>query len=99
MIRHIVLINWKANTSKEQIDAVTASLKKLPALIPQIKHYHFGIDEKVYPSNADYALTADFNNIEDFKSYSIHEDHINIMQSVTADIMQSYFTAQITIDG
>lgn len=98
MIRHIVLINWKANTTQEQIDAVTASLNKLPDLIPQIKNYHFGADKKIYPTNADYALVADFDSIEDFTSYSVHEDHINIMQSVTADIMESYFTAQISID-
>ena len=94
MFRHIVLLQWKENTPEEAVQAVTAVYAQLAALIPEIRNYQFGPDLKLYASNADYALVADFDNEDDFKRYVAHPAHGELMAEVSMPIMASYSSVQ-----
>ena len=97
MIRHVVLLKWKENTSQEAIRAVTEAFTSLPGLIPEIRSYQFGPDLGIYAGNADYVLVADFENQQDFETYSVHEHHIALMKTVSLPIMASFSSAQFEI--
>ncbi len=94
MIKHVVLLNWKAGTSEEQIRAVTEAFATLPALIPEIRSYQFGPDCGLNDDNADYVLVAEFANKEDFQHYAIHPEHFAVMKAVSLPILESFKTAQ-----
>ena len=97
MIRHVVLLNWKENTSAEAIQAVTDTLAKLPGLIAEIQSYQFGPDMAIYEGNADYVVVAEFASEEDFKAYVVHPDHNGMMKEVAMPIMESFSSAQFQL--
>ena len=98
MIQHVVLLNWKANTTAEQIARVTAGLDRLPGLIKQIKNYRYGPDLGLTPNGgADYALVVEFANADDFSAYAMHADHIAVMQEAIGGILESWKTVQFQL--
>lgn len=97
MIRHVVMLHWQPGTSAEAVTAVTEAFAKLPGLIPEIKLYQFGPDLGLFEGNADYVLVAEFDNEEDFKHYSSHPDHIELMSAVTMPIMASFNAVQFSV--
>ncbi|HEY9037303.1 MAG TPA: Dabb family protein [Pseudomonadales bacterium] len=98
MIQHVVLLNWKAGTTPEQIARVTAGFNRLPGLIPEIKSYRYGPDLGLTPNGgADYALVAEFSNADDFAAYAMHADHIAVMQESIGDMLASWKTVQFQL--
>lgn len=97
MIRHVVLLHWKPNTSAEAIAAVTDAFTTLSTLIPDIRSYQFGPDLAIYDSNADYVVVADFDNEADFKAYVVHPEHTALMKEVSVPIMASFSSAQFLL--
>lgn len=97
MIRHVVMLHWQPGTSAAAVAAVTEAFAKLPALIPEIKSYQFGPDLGLFEGNADYVLVAEFDNEQDFKDYSSHPDHIELMKAVTMPIMASFSAVQFNV--
>ncbi len=97
MIKHIVLLNWKAGTNASDIDAVTEGLAKLPQEIPEILSYQFGSDAGIYRGNADYALVAEFHSEADLKTYVTHPSHQRFMKEVASPILDTFQSVQIEL--
>ncbi|MAK44629.1 MAG: stress protein [Spongiibacter sp.] len=95
MIKHIVLLTWKPETTKTEIDAVSQGLARLPEDIPEIVSYHFGPDAKLYRGNADYALVAEFRCEADLKTYVTHPSHQRFMKEVASPILDTFQSVQI----
>lgn len=94
MIKHIVLLKWKEDVSKEQIDLVTSGLQNLKDQIPEIASYSFGQDAAIYRGNADYALIAEFRSEADLKAYVVHPKHQEFLREVAGPILESFQSAQ-----
>ena len=75
MIRHVSLLTWSADASPDAVAAVARALAGLPASIPEIRAYRFGGDLGVDPGNADFAIVADFDSIERYRTYRDHPAH------------------------
>ena len=84
MFRHVVAFRWKTGTTPEAIAAVTTALAELPALIPQLRGYHLGIDAGVNPGNHDFAVVADFESVDDYLVYRDHPRHRAIFETQIA---------------
>lgn len=96
MIKHVVLLKWKAGVSEEQIDCVSAGFQKLKDQIPEIASYSFGKDASIYRGNADYALIAEFESEADLRAYVVHPKHQEFLREVTGPIMASFQSVQFT---
>ena len=94
MIRHVVLLSWNDKVTDSDVQAVTDGLAKLPSQISEIRSYQFGPDQQINKQNADYALIADFDSTEDFKTYVSHPAHVELMNNLCAPILDSYRSAQ-----
>lgn len=75
MIRHIALLRWTDDASRDAIEAVGAALARLPAMIPQLRGYRFGPDLALVAGNWDFAVVGDFTSREDWAIYVVHPDH------------------------
>lgn len=75
MIRHVVLLRWQEGTTPSAVNAVSEGLGGLPAAIPEIREYRFGHDLGVNQGNFDFAVVADFANLEDYVVYRDHPVH------------------------
>ena len=82
MIRHIVLLKFKEETSAEDLSSIKASLKTMPAEISEIANYSFGPDLCVSPNTADLGIVADFDSVEKFEAYAKHPHHVAAIKNV-----------------
>lgn len=97
MIKHVVLLKWKAGVSPEQVDAVNEAFRLLGDEIAEVASYQFGPDAGIYRGNADYALVAEFANEADLKSYVMHPRHQALLADVTGPIMESFQSVQFEL--
>lgn len=74
-VRHVVVFSWKGGVTPEQIEGVSAALRRLPVVIPEIRDYRFGPDLGVNEGNADFVVVADFDSLDDYLVYRDHPDH------------------------
>lgn len=75
MIKHVVLAKFKPGVTREEIDGLRNSLAALPKVIPEIKGYDFGEDERPDKS-FDFALVSTFESGEALKRYLTQPDHV-----------------------
>ena len=82
MIRHIVLLKFKEETTQENLDSIKASLQSMPGAISEIADYSFGQDLCVSANTADLGIIADFESVEQFEVYSKHPHHVSAIKNV-----------------
>ncbi len=87
MFRHIALFRWAEGVTEEQIAEVGEALYMLPAVIPEIRSYRFGPDSGLGEHNFDYAVVADFDAVDDFRTYRDNPDHRAIARSVIGPLI------------
>jgi hypothetical protein len=75
MIRHVVLFRWKAEATEAQKALVATELAKLPAIVPAIVGFAIGADARISEGNADFAVTADFEDEAGFLAYRNDPTH------------------------
>ncbi len=69
MFRHVAMFRWVEGATAEQIDAVEAGLRELPARIPALRAYQFGRDAGINEGNFDFAVVADFDDADGYLAY------------------------------
>ena len=97
MIRHIVLLKLKEETSAEAIEGISSALASMPEKIPQISNYVFGKDIAVSAGSADIGIMADFESIENYKAYSSPPAHVAAVQDVIKPHVAAKTAMQIEI--
>lgn len=98
MIRHIVLFTWKADATDQQKELVASELAVLPKTVPGIRAYHFGADAGlVTAGNADFALTADFDDADAYLAYRNHPAHLEVLDNTIKPILERRMAAQLEI--
>ncbi|NDU75896.1 Dabb family protein [Actinomadura sp. DSM 109109] len=70
--RHIALFRWIEGTTTGQQDEVAAKLRELPGAIPEIRDYVVGVNAGVNPGAFDFAVVADFDDVD---AYLVYRDH------------------------
>jgi quinol monooxygenase YgiN len=95
---HVVTFSFKAETSTEWIDVFGAALDELGAQTPTISYRH-GRDAKLRPGNADYCVTAIFEDEAAFTAYLTSREHLRIVSELVAPQLQSRSAVQFSIDA
>jgi Stress responsive A/B Barrel Domain len=97
VFRHVVMFWWKAGTTEAQIAAVAAGLASLPEQIAEVQRYEHGPDLGVGGANADYVLVADFRNSDEWRVYSSHPAHVEVVETAVKPIVARIERTQYTI--
>jgi hypothetical protein len=88
VFRHVVMFSFTDGTTDDQKEAVRAALQRLPELIPEIRAYRYGDDLGLRDDNFDFAVTADFDDLESFLIYRDHPDHQKAIAEFIAPIVK-----------
>ncbi len=94
MLKHVVLLKWKPETSDADKQTVRDALAALPTAIPQIRHYSFGDDAQLADGNHDFAIIAEFDNRSDWQTYVTHEQHQHVISEHIRPILQGRVAVQ-----
>lgn len=80
--RHVVMFRWNDDVADDHVDRVRRGLDALPPVIHEIRGYVHGTDVGVSVGNYDYVLVADFDNVNDFRTYRDHPTHVLFIEEV-----------------
>jgi hypothetical protein len=78
--RHVVLLQWADDVADDHVDQVRTGLDALPAQIPQIRTFAHGSDVGVSEGNFDYVVVADFDSVQDWRTFREHPAHVLFME-------------------
>jgi hypothetical protein len=96
MIRHVVLFRWKPEATQEQKARVATELAKLPPIVPSIRGFLLGADAGISQGNADFAVTADFDDEAGFAAYRDDPTHRAVIQQHITPIMADRTAVQFS---
>jgi hypothetical protein len=82
MLKHVVFMKFKEETTEAQIADLERSLGALPAGISEIKLYEFGRDIVHSERSYDFCLVSAFENLDALKRYQVHPDHVVVLNKV-----------------
>ena len=99
MFRHVVLFTWTEEATDEQKARVAAELAKLPGAIPEIRAYTLGPDAGVNPGNQEFAIVADFDDVDDYVVYRDHPVHQATVAEYIKPIAASRAAAQFVFQA
>ena len=96
-MRHTVLLRFKEGTSEEQIQSVLDGLATMPGEIDLIRRYEFGRDLGIMEGNPEIALVADFDSVEDWRTYLAHPAHKAMVAERITPILESMTRVQYQV--
>ena len=73
------MFRWTAEATEGQKQQVAAELRRLPALLPVLRAYHVGADLGLVEGNFEFAVVADFDDLEGWQVYRDHPEHRDII--------------------
>ncbi len=97
MIRHVVVLTWLPDTTAEQKQHVVAQLTTLAELMPWVRAYKFGPDLGFAAGNADFAVTADFDDVAGYEAYRDFPAHLEVLSSIIKPIVAQRVAVQVEI--
>ncbi len=73
------MFRWTAGATEEQKQQVATELRRLPALLPVLRAYQVGPDLGLAEQNFEFAVVADFDDVEGWQAYRDHPAHRDVI--------------------
>jgi hypothetical protein len=99
MLHHIVLVTLKDGVGDQEVEAAVEGLLTLPSKIPLVRSYEVVREAGLSENNADLALVATFDSVEDYQSYLTHPDHAAVAGELLVPIAESFASIQYLSEG
>ena len=96
MIRHHVITTLN-DDAKHMGPEIKDALLEWVAGVPECKSFEIGLDLGIGPNTGDIAIVAEFDSVEDYKTYSADERHQEIIQTMIAPNAASIARSQIEL--
>jgi hypothetical protein len=87
------MVRFSDRTTDTDRKAIRAGLGRLPEVIPEIRAYRFGEDAGLTEGNFDFAVTADFDDVEAYLVYRDHPDH----QKFIAELWKPFVAERVAV--
>jgi hypothetical protein len=84
MIRHAALFGWNEHAKDADKTRAFDELGTLPDIVPSVRAFSMGADVRVNEGNYDFAVTADFDNIDGYLAYRDDPAHRAIVAAYVA---------------
>ena len=99
MLRHVVLFTWKSDVVDVSVRAFAEGLADLPQQIPEILAYRFGPDMGLGGGSDDFALVADFADVEAYRRYAEHPAHRHLIAERLLPILGGRHAVQYLVES
>lgn len=93
-----MLMQFKVEATKEQIDAAVKGLRTMPDTVPGILRYDVGLDLGLGDDNPDLALVADFASEPDWRAYLEHPAHLDVIRNQIRAVKGSVTRIQYLVE-
>lgn len=99
VFRHVVVFRWQPGTTAAQLAALERALAGLPAQVPGLRAYRFGADARETSGNFDFAIVADFDDVEAFRAYVAHPAHQKLVAGSIRPLVAERASVQFRIEA
>jgi hypothetical protein len=97
MIRHVVLFTWTEGMTEALERQFAAELTALSATLPGLRAYRAGPDVGINEGNFDFAVVADFDDVDSYIGYRDDARHLDIIQRFSRPNAKSRAAVQYEI--
>ena len=87
------MFRFAADATPEQVEHMAEGLRSLPAQVPQVRAFTNGRDLGLRDGNWDYAVVADFDDVDGWKAYAADAVH----QQVIAERITPIITERTSV--
>lgn len=96
--RHTFLTRFTNDATDEQQQALLDGLSRLPDRIAGIRHHEFGPDLRLTDGSLDAALVAEFDSEADWREYTAHPAHVELVDELVRPMTDAAFRLQCEIE-
>ncbi len=82
MVVHIVMIKFKENSPKEDIQNIKADIDALLGKVPALLSMETGLNFADEARAMDLVLTATFEDRDGLKEYATHPEHLKVIDKI-----------------
>ena len=82
MVKHIVMIDFKEENKKENMQKVKTMLKALVGKVPTLLSMEVGINFSLEERAMDLSLYSSFEDEEGLKAYATHPAHLEVLSFI-----------------
>lgn len=97
MIRHIAVFRWNDGVTADQIAQVGAALTDVAAQVPAARSYTHGPNVQPASFRWDYAIVADFDDLEGWRTYDEHPMHKRVRDELIAPLSADRTNLQLDL--
>ncbi len=97
MIRHVALFTWSEGMTDAMEQQFVAELSALAPTLRGVRAYHAGPDEGINAGNFDFAVVADFDDVDSYFAYRDNAEHKDIIGRFSAPHAKSRAAVQYEI--
>jgi antibiotic biosynthesis monooxygenase (ABM) superfamily enzyme len=96
MLHHVVTFQLKPDAPADQVERIGEAVNALAAQLPEVRSMAVGRDLALRDGNASFALAAQFDDVEGFKAYADHPEHVRIITELIGPFIESRSPVQFT---
>ena len=96
MLHHVVTFQLKADAPADQVERIADAVNALGATLPEVRSMAVGRDLELREGNASFAIAAQFDDVDGFKVYADHPEHIRIIKELIGPFIESRSPVQFT---
>ena len=82
MLWHAVTYRFKDSVGEAEVAELVARLEELPAAIDSIHSYRFGSDLGLTEGAGDFAVVAEFDDVDGWRTYRDHPRHRAVVELI-----------------
>ena len=96
MLHHVVTFHLKSDAPADQVERISEAVHALGATLPEVRSLAVGSDLALREGNASFAIVAEFDDVDAFKVYADHPEHMRIIKELIGPHIESRHPVQFT---
>lgn len=87
MLRHIAMFRWAPEATLDQKEEAAAQVALIPTFIESLRAFASGPDAGINPGTFEFAVTADFDDLDGYLTYRDDPRHREIVARYITPIL------------
>jgi hypothetical protein len=97
MLHHVVTFTLKPDAPADQVERIAEAINALAASLPEVRSMAVGADLGLREGNASFGLAAQFDDVDGFKVYADHPEHIRVIKELIGPWITERSPLQFTV--